>query len=85
MTQPNELLLIGPQHGMVWRELLAKEGDQIYTLVENHADAWLGCVALNGEVLINVQDLEYRYRCPRALERLERRLGIGGPPKPVFA
>jgi hypothetical protein len=39
MTQPNELLLIGPQHGMVWRELLAKEGDQIYTLVENHADA----------------------------------------------
>jgi hypothetical protein len=39
MTQPNELLLIGPQHGMVWRELLAKEGDQIYTLVENHGDA----------------------------------------------
>jgi hypothetical protein len=71
LDQPDELLFVGRQLGMAWRELLAVE--------DNRARA-----ALNGEVLIKVRELDYRCRCQLALERPEHRLGLRGPLEPVF-
>jgi hypothetical protein len=49
--------------------------------VKNGANARVGCVAVDDEAFSEVGQLEHGCCCERRLEGVERRRGLGRPPK----
>jgi hypothetical protein len=91
--QTDELALIGHKFGVVWRDLLAEEGEGATTLMTNSTEAQPGRVAFDNEVVAEVRQLKQWRRGERWLrcrgecwlQHVEGRLHLLHPPEASLA
>jgi hypothetical protein len=59
MDQPDQFMLICRELRMSWHDSLAKECHRSVTLIQDCAEADLGCVALDHKLPVERQQLEH--------------------------
>ena len=85
LDKPDQLTFISRELEMTCIEWPAEEGEWSVVLVENRAEPGARRITVHGELLCEVEHLEYRACRQSPLERLELHVRLIGPSERILA